>query len=123
MKIALRIYDLFHLSLPANLCLLRIREINIKAAKKYIPQAIYLHKVTAFFTTETLASNSEISQRWEGLVGQLERYEVPGRHQDDHPESFLKEPNVKALSVSLKKAMNKSLEQYKLGQRELSRRE
>jgi thioesterase domain-containing protein/aryl carrier-like protein len=100
--------------------LARMRKTNLYAARTYTPQ-VYPHRLALFRARESvkiagdsalpkdILTQSGVTGGWEKLAaGGLEVHLIPGKHVD-----MVDEPNVQALALSLRQAIDKVLEFHK----------
>jgi acyl-CoA synthetase (AMP-forming)/AMP-acid ligase II/thioesterase domain-containing protein/acyl carrier protein/NADP-dependent 3-hydroxy acid dehydrogenase YdfG len=103
LKVMSKLYQSLGLSLPQSVQIIKVEEINVQASRKYVAPQTYPGKVSIFLTSEQTAKFAASQQSWTEIIsGELEIHEVPGRHEDTLPDSFLKEPYVKVLAEKLK---------------------
>jgi amino acid adenylation domain-containing protein len=108
-KIISQIYQQFGLPLSSDLQLVKVREIILQASRTYTTKIDYPHQATLFLTGESMRDDPDLEQLWKNVIGELEIYEIHGRHQDDLADSCLKDPHVKSLATQLKASIDKAV--------------
>ncbi|NES83520.1 MAG: alpha/beta fold hydrolase [Moorea sp. SIO2B7] len=103
LKVVSKLYQSFGISLPQSLQIIKVQEANTFASKNYVAKRYYPNPVTMFLTSERIAQSPELQKGWIDLVtGNLEIQEISGKHLDDQPGSFLKDPHVELLAQKIR---------------------
>ncbi|WP_424102914.1 alpha/beta fold hydrolase [Moorena producens] len=103
LKVVSKLYQSFGISLPQSLQIIKVQEANTFASKNYVAKRYYPNPVTMFLTSERIGKSPELQKGWIELVtGELEIQEISGKHLDDQPGSFLKDPHVELLAEKIK---------------------
>ncbi|NEO36839.1 MAG: acyltransferase domain-containing protein [Moorea sp. SIOASIH] len=103
LKLVSKLYQSFGISLPQSLQIIKVQEANTFASKNYVAKRYYPNPVTMFLTSERIAQSPELQKGWIELVtGKLEIQEISGKHLDDQPGSFLKDPHVELLAQKIR---------------------
>ncbi|NET64240.1 MAG: alpha/beta fold hydrolase [Moorea sp. SIO1G6] len=103
LKAVSKLYQSFGISLPQSLQIIKVQEANTFASKNYVAKRYYRDPVTMFLTSERIAQSPELQKGWIELVtGELEIQEISGKHLDDQPGSFLKDPHVELLAQKIR---------------------
>ncbi|EGJ29992.1 MULTISPECIES: alpha/beta fold hydrolase [Moorena] len=103
LKLVSKLYQSFGISLPQSLQIIKVQEANTFASKNYVAKRYYPNPVTMFLTSERIAQSPELQKGWIDLVtGNLEIQEISGKHLDDQPGSFLKDPHVELLAQKIR---------------------
>ncbi|OLT59486.1 alpha/beta fold hydrolase [Moorena bouillonii] len=102
LKVVSKLYQSFGISLPQSLQIIKVQEANTFASKNYVAKRYYPNPVTMFLTSERIAQSPELQKGWIELVtGELKIQEISGKHLDDQPGSFLKDPHVELLAEKI----------------------
>ncbi len=110
LKILAKLYQSLGLSLPEPVQIIKVEEANVRASRTYLAQNTYPGRVIMFLTSEQTAKFAGSQQGWTEIVtGKLEIDDVPGKHEDTLPDSFLKEPYVKVLAKKLRDCLERAL--------------
>ncbi len=110
LKVVAKLYQSLGLSLPEPLQIIKVEEANVRASRTYLAQNTYPGRVIMFLTSEQTAKFAGSQQGWTEIVtGKLEIDDVPGKHEDTLPDSFLKEPYVKVLAKKLRDCLERAL--------------
>lgn len=103
LKLVSKLYQFLGISLPQSLQIIKVQEANTFASKNYVAKRYYPNPVTMFLTSERIAQSPELQKGWIELVtGKLEIQEISGKHLDDQPGSFLKDPHVELLAQTIR---------------------
>ena len=107
LKLVSKLYQFFGISLPQSLQIIKVQEGNTFASKNYVAKRYYPNPVTMFLTNERIAQSPELQKGWIELVtGNLEIQEISGKHLDDQPGSFLKDPHVERLAQKIRASID-----------------
>ncbi|NEP23194.1 alpha/beta fold hydrolase [Moorena sp. SIO3I6] len=107
LKLVSKLYQSLGISLPQSLQIIKVQEANTFASKNYVAKRYYPNPVTMFLTSERIAQSPELQKGWIELVtGNLEIQEISGKHLDDQPGSFLKDPHVEGLAQKIKNTID-----------------
>ncbi|NET83811.1 MAG: alpha/beta fold hydrolase [Moorea sp. SIO1F2] len=107
LKVVSKLYQSFGISLPQSLQIIKVQEANTFASKNYVAKRYYPNPVTMFLTSERISQSPELQKGWIELVtGELEIQEISGKHLDDQPGSFLKDPHVELLAHKIRASID-----------------
>ncbi|NEO70711.1 alpha/beta fold hydrolase [Moorena sp. SIO3H5] len=107
LKVVSKLYQSLGISLPQSLQIIKVQEANTFASKNYVAKRYYPNPVTMFLTSERIAQSPELQKGWIELVtGELEIQEISGKHLDDQPGSFLKDPHVELLAEKIRASID-----------------